>query len=75
MSYNESGAPPSRVTVLQKVRNKNNMAENKLRRNLLEYNKEYEVEVKRVDQERLDVIMFLKQLQFCESDTLSQFAR
>ena len=60
-------------TVLHMVRNRNNMAEQLLHMKLVKYNRNLSVTINQMNQERLDVLAFLKQLKSCESDQMSEF--
>ena len=64
----------SRGTVFQRVRNKNNLEEMHLRRRIDELKQRLSFEMYRIEMERLDWKMFLKEVRNCESDDLSEFA-
>ena len=75
MSYaGDPSAPPSRNTIIETVRNKNNKEDVRLRRRLTEYSKELATKIIQIDHDRLDAFDFLRQLRMCESDYMSEFA-
>ena len=65
--------PAGNSTVLEIVRNKNNLADLILRKRVEEYERELQWTIVKIDQERLDVFDFLKKLKICESDKMSEF--
>ncbi len=64
----------SSSSVLQLVRNKNNLADMLLRRRVDEYRKECLSKVYDIEMERLDWKIFLGNLKACNSDDMSEFA-
>ena len=75
MSKNDPMAPNQRATILQIVRNKNNLEELMLRRRMDEYRKTLSIKMGDIEQERLDVFDFIKQLKLCESDTMDEYKK
>ena len=68
-------AQNQRSTILEIVRNKNNVEELMLKRQLQLYHKTMAVNVSDLEQERLDVFDFYNQLHVCESNGLVDFKR
>ena len=64
----------SNSTMLEIVRNKNNMADLILRKRIEIYRRELQWAIVKIDQERLDDFEFLRKLKICESDKMSEFA-
>lgn len=75
MSRNDPTAQNQKNTILQIVRNKNNLEELMLHRRMAEYRKTLVTRIGDIEQERLDVFDFIKQLKLCESDRMGEFKR
>ena len=64
----------SRASVLQMVRNKNNLAELLLQREVDEYRREFQSKMYQIEIERGDWRHFLREIRVCDSDDMSEFA-
>ena len=67
--------PRRRSTILELVQNKNNMAENLLRKRLAKYQRQLDLTILKMDNDRLDVFDFLKKVKLCQSNKMAEFAQ
>ncbi len=68
----ESSSPRSKASAMQWVKNRNNIIDMYLKKQIEQYEREKDLRISLIDQDRLDIKDFLKALKKCESDNLPE---
>ena len=71
----DGGVPNSQASVMQRVRNKNNMAESLMRMEIEDYKRRVTMSVMRLNLEMMELQVFMTKLRECYSDDLPDFAK